>query len=522
MTAPHHRRLHGRAALAALAVSGLALGGAPAAVAANDVVTPATDLYVDFHSTTVEAAAGLTGQARDDALLLAGFPSGTWFTAGTPAEVQAEVDELVTAAASQAEVPTLVAYNLPFRDCAQYSAGGATSVAEYTAWVDAFAAGIGDRSAIVVLEPDGLGIIPHYTTVNGELEWCQPAEADPATAAAERFAMLNHAVDALTALPSTAVYLDGTHTGWLGVGDITDRLIKAGVERADGFFVNASNYQETPKLQKYAAWISQCIDLSVNTWWEPAWCASQYYPATPGDFSTWGLTDAAYDQAYADTGRTRDPATMKHAVIDTSRNGQGPWTPPAGVYPDPEDWCNPPDRGLGLRPTTDTGDPYVDAFLWIKVPGESDGQCFRGLGGPEDPVRGMVDPPAGAWFPEQARELIALAVPPVAAPTCEVRYTAHGSSHHGFTTQVRIENTGTTSIEGWELEWAFGGDQTIRHISRSDAEQVGQRVTATSGTSNEVIEPGERTTFTFLGRGDAADGPAPLLFRLDGSVCTVG
>ncbi len=332
MTAPHHRRLRGRTALAVLTAGALAVGAAPAAWAANDVVGPGTDLYVDPHSTTVEAAAGLTGQARDDALLLAGFPTATWFTAGTPAEVQAEADRLVTAAAAEAEVPTLVAYNLPFRDCAQYSAGGATSVAEYTAWVDAFAAGIGDRAAIVILEPDGLGIIPHYTTINGELEWCQPAEADPATAAAERFAMLNHAVDALTALPSTAVYLDGTHTGWLGVGDVTDRLIKAGVERADGFFLNASNYQETPKLQKYGAWISQCIDLSVTTWWEPAWCASQYYPATPTDFSTWGLTDDAYAQAYADTGRTPDPATMKHAVIDTSRNGQGPWTPPAGVY----------------------------------------------------------------------------------------------------------------------------------------------------------------------------------------------
>lgn len=521
MTAPHHRRLRGRTAVAALAVGALAVGSASAASAANDVVGPGTDLYVDFHSSTVEAAAGLDGQARDDALLLAGFPSATWFTAGTPAEVQADVGHLVTAADAEDEVPTLVAYNLPFRDCAQYSAGGATTVAEYTAWVDAFAAGIGDRAAIVILEPDGLGIIPHYTTVDGTLEWCQPAEADPATAAAERFTMLNHAVDVLTALPSTAVYLDGTHTGWLGVGDVTDRLLKAGVERADGFFLNASNYQETPRLQKYAAWISQCIDLSVSTWWEPAWCASQYYPATPTDFSTWGLTDGAYAQAYADTGRTPDPATMKHAVIDTSRNGQGPWTPPAGVYPDPEDWCNPPDRGLGLRPTTDTGDPYVDAFLWIKVPGESDGQCFRGLGGPEDPVRGMVDPPAGGWFPEQARELIELAVPPVPAPTCEVGYTVHGSWPGGFIAQVWVSNTGTTKIQGWELEWAFGGSQTIRDMWGADDEQVGQRVTATSERWNAVIKPGRSTTFGFIGRGDPSDGPAPLLIRVNGQACTL-
>ena len=98
----------------------------------------------------------------------------------------------------------LVAYNIPFRDCAQYSAGGATSVAEYEAWIDAVAAGIGDREAVVILEPDGLGIIPWYTTdQRRRAEWCQPAEADPATAASDRFAMLNHAVDALGANPGT-------------------------------------------------------------------------------------------------------------------------------------------------------------------------------------------------------------------------------------------------------------------------------------------------------------------------------
>ena len=126
----------------------------------------------------------------------------------------------------------LVAYNIPFRDCAQFSAGGATSAAEYEAWIDGFAAGIGDYPAIVILEPDGLGIIPWYTTVDGVAEWCQPAEADPATAAAERFEMLNYAVDQLAGLPNTSVYLDGTHSGWLNVGDITrlEPNIHAGVK----------------------------------------------------------------------------------------------------------------------------------------------------------------------------------------------------------------------------------------------------------------------------------------------------
>ena len=101
-----------------------------------------------------------------------------------------------------------------------------------------------------------------------------------------------------------------------------------------------------------------------------------------------------------------------HFVVDTSRNGVGPWTP-TEVYPDPQVWCNPLDRGLGLRPTTDTGAELIDAYLWVKVPGESDGECFRGTGGPEDPARDMIDPPAGQWFVEMADELIENAVPAV-------------------------------------------------------------------------------------------------------------
>ncbi|KLN35314.1 hypothetical protein FB00_07785 [Cellulosimicrobium funkei] len=414
----------GLALAAPLLVVGGSAGAAPtpaapratAAPAADDVVGPETRLYVDPFSTTLQAAATLTGQARADAQLLGSFPSASWFTGGTPDEVRDDVASVVQAAATDGAVPTVVVYNLPFRDCAQYSAGGAADTAAYTAWVDALAEGIGDDPAIVILEPDGLGIIPWYTDINGNAEWCRPAELDPETAAADRFVQLNHAVDTLTALPATSVYLDGTHSGWLGVGDITDRLIKAGVERADGVFVNASNYVETERLVKYGTWISDCVNLSVNSWWEPAWCASQYYPANPDDFSTWGLTDAAYAQAYADTGVVRDPAVQKHVVIDTSRNGQGPWTAPPGAFPDPEVWCNPPDRGLGERPTTDTGDPFVDAYLWIKVPGESDGKCYRGTGGPLDPARGIEDPAAGQWFVEQAAELLALAVPPRRAP----------------------------------------------------------------------------------------------------------
>jgi endoglucanase len=359
----------------------------------------------------LEAAGDHEGARLISAMI--GQPQAVWFTGGTPREVQAAVKATTKAAARDGVVPVLVAYNIPFRDCAQFSAGGATTVEEYAAWIAGFARGIGGRPAVVILEPDGLGIIPHYIDINGNPEWCQPPEADPETAASDRFSMLNAAIDRLNRQPGARVYLDGTHSAWLGVGDAADRLVKAGVERAAGFFVNVSNYRFTDHLVKYGTWISSCVALG-QAGEDLANCASQYFPANPNDFSTWHLTDEWYAEQLA----LRGTEPITRFVIDTSRNGQGHWTPPAGVYPDPQDWCNPPGRGLGERPTLDPGIPLVDALLWVKIPGESDGECTRGLGPAGttvDPEWGIVDPAAGDWFPQQARELADLASPPLAA-----------------------------------------------------------------------------------------------------------
>jgi endoglucanase len=513
----HSTKSRALAVIGSLALAVPLLATAQAA-SADDVLDAGTHLYVNPQSTTLVAAAGLQGQARADAQLLGSFASANWFTNGTPNEVKAKVNALVTSAAAADSVPVLVAYNLPFRDCSQYSAGGAADTAAYNAWIDAFAQGIGGRSAVVILEPDGLGIIPWYTTVNGDQEWCQPAEANQATAADDRFAQLNHAVDSLSALSHTAVYLDGTHSGWLGVGDISDRLIKAGVAKADGFFLNASNYVATNRLEKYGSWVSDCIYLSANSWWQPQWCASQYYPANPADFSTWGQSDAAYDQAFSDTDLTRNPGEQKHLVIDTSRNGQGPWVAPSGVYSDAEDWCNPPGRGLGIAPTTASSNPLIDAYLWIKVPGESDGQCYRGTGGPLDPERGIKDPAAGAWFAAQAHELIDLASPAVAAQKCDIDYTVNGTWSNGSNTQVWIKNTGSSAISGWNLRWTFDGSEHIDNLWSGSLTQSGKSVSVKNLDWNKSIAPGASLTFGFITSGTT--GAEPLLFTLNGKPCT--
>ena len=421
------------------------VAGFSAAQSASARPAPPDELYVPppDHGAKQQIAE-LTSQRDDDARLIRSMidtPQAVWFTKGTPQSVRNDVHATVARAVAKRSIPVLVAYNVPFRDCAQFSAGGATTVAEYEAWIEGFAAGIGDATAIVILEPDGLGIIPWYDPYGDAdgtaLEWCQPAEADPASAASDRFAMLNHAVDVLSALPGVTTYLDGTHSAWLGAGDIAHRLVQAGVDDADGFFLNVSNYQFTSNSVQYGAWISACLAYATTV--NPGdflGCPNQYWNGGPlpakiavllGEwtgvaldrFGEWSDTTSEpalntsginlrYDIMLGNT----EPTT--HYVIDTSRNGQGPWEPPA--YPDPQDWCNPPERGLGLAPTLTTGAPLVDAYLWIKIPGESDGECTRGLGPAGttvDPEWDRVDPAAGDWFPEMALELATNANPPL-------------------------------------------------------------------------------------------------------------
>jgi endoglucanase len=434
----------GRAVALAVVALMAAFVAAPASAArppsGNDLYVPPPD-----HGARRQIAELISQGDRDEARLIRAMidtPQAVWFTAGTPRSVKRDVRSTVARAAAKRDVPVLVAYNVPFRDCAQFSAGGATTRAEYEAWIDGFAAGIGSRRAIVVLEPDGLGIIPWYDPYgsadgSNTLEWCQPAEADPATAAADRFAMLDYAVDVLDRLPNVTTYLDGTHSAWLGVGDIAHRLVQAGVDDAEGFYLNVSNYQFTTNSVHYGRWISSCIAYATDVVADDFFgCPNQYWNGGPlpakiaellgewtgvalSSFAEWSadsddpaLNTSGIDLRYSTMLGEVDPGASY--VIDTSRNGQGPWRAPA--YPDPQDWCNPPGRGTGLAPTLDTGEPLVDAYLWIKIPGESDGECTRGLGPAGetvDPEWGRIDPAPGDWFPEMALDLTANADPPL-------------------------------------------------------------------------------------------------------------
>jgi endoglucanase len=394
------RRLLALVSALATALTAIApLFAATGAAAASANLDPNTRFYVPPpNHGAIEQIAYLTShQQRADANLIREMiatPQAVWFTSGTPHGVQQSVKQIVQQAAGKGTVPVLVAYNVPGRDCAQYSAGGAPTGDAYKAWIDGFAAGLGDHKVVVILEPDGLALLP--------TDCGQPDTYD-------RVSLINYAAHALLRDPNALVYLDAGHSAWHAVGDMAARLVAGGVLDVQGFFLNVSNYRWTDYETHFGTWISQCIafanDPEEGGWrlGHYDWCASQYYSpfgtVDPNDISTWHYSD----EWYAANMGTAVPTV--HFVIDTSRNGQGPWVPPPHPPGDAQDWCNPPDRGLGYRPTADTGVPLLDAYLWVKIPGESDGQCYRWTSGPLDPVRGIADPAAGQWFPDMALEL---------------------------------------------------------------------------------------------------------------------
>ncbi|MEV4757692.1 glycoside hydrolase family 6 protein [Micromonospora sp. NPDC049559] len=310
-------------------VAGTSVEDVPAAV--RGPALPGTDLFLDPDSPAAEEVTELTAAGRpDDARevgKIAARPVAHWLTDPDPGRIRAEAADLVVQAERRKQMPVLVIYYIPKRDCGSYSAGGAPDGAAYRRWVHAVAAGISGHPATVVVEPDA---------VAQTLDACRAVRD-------ERLRLLGEAISVLRRA-GARIYLDAGNPDWIkDIGALAGALRAAGIEQADGFALNVSNFVSTEANVGYG-------------------------------------------------NRLSDALGGAHFVVDTSRNGNGPWSGAGGTGTAPN-WCNPPGRALGTAPTTRTGLPRVDALLWVKRPGESDGACRPG------------EPPAGQWWAEYALDL---------------------------------------------------------------------------------------------------------------------
>lgn len=261
--------------------------------------------FVEPNSNAAQQAAKWRTTRPNDAALMdtiAQTPQCAWF-GNWNQNISGDIDQYVTAAHSQNTIPCLVLYNIPFRDCGGYSANGPTQDSAYRTWVAKAAQGIGPRKAVVIYEPDSVAGWDCLSSSNGQLQ----ARKD----------LLHYGMSLLKGSTKAIVYCDGGHSKWHPSQEMVTRLKEIGIEQADGFSVNVSNFRTLEELLPYTENISNLLN-------------------------------------------------GKHYVIDTSRNGTSP-------VPDSQ-ILNPPWAALGYYPGMSVGIffPHWDASLWIKRIGELD------------------------------------------------------------------------------------------------------------------------------------------------------
>lgn len=292
-------------------------------------------LYANPYTAAAREVRELEEEGRiDEARLmrqLAEQPAAEWFV-GDREDPESRARMVTMAAEEVGAVAVVSAYNIPHRDCGGNSAGGAENRNAYREWIQELAYGLADRESVVIYEADAVAL----TVSEGS---CLSHEQTQ-----ERYDLIREGIETLKEGEGTRVYLDAGHANW-AIGPeaqqrLAEALREAGIERADGFALNVSNFQTTEDSISYGEQLSELLGGA-------------------------------------------------HFVIDTSRNGSGP------LVVDGEDvLCNPRGRTVGPSPTTDTGHELVDAYLWVKRLGESDGACRPGE--PED----------GGWWPEYALEAL--------------------------------------------------------------------------------------------------------------------
>jgi cellulose 1,4-beta-cellobiosidase len=359
---------------------------------APDGVNPFEGAHLYINPDYAKTVEGLAVAHPDDAALLkkmATFPTAIWLSwIADTKDVGRYLDDALAKqkAGGKPEVVTFVVYDLPNRDCNAASSAGELSAddageAGYQhRYIDVIAAAFAahpDVRIAAVLEPDSLANL----VTNLQNPKCEAAQGIYKRGIAYAITKLS--------LPNVFLYLDAAHAGWLGWPKNLGRSVAmykevltmaGGADRIRGFALNVSNYDPA----------------------KDATNPKRQLDAAPDD-------ELGY---VGDLSKALDAAgiTGKGFVIDTGRDGKG------YIRSSPGNWCNIKGAGLGERPRAAPA-PKVDAYLYIKVPGESDGTSdpkatrFDENCVSEDATPGA--PEAGKMFDAYLINLLKNATPPL-------------------------------------------------------------------------------------------------------------
>ncbi|MEU8790857.1 glycoside hydrolase family 6 protein [Streptomyces sp. NPDC048643] len=439
---------------------------------------------------------------------------------------------LDAAKAQGANLVQLVIYDLPGRDCAALASNGELGpedLATYQSdYIDPIAAILADPAyaslrIVNLIEPDSLpNLVTNAGGTAGSTTQCATMKAN-----GNYEKGVGYALHKLGALPNAYNYIDAGHHGWLGwdsnLTPSAQEFKKAAttngatVNDVTGFIVNTANYSATKE-----PYVKVTDTVNGQTVRQSKWIDWNQYD----DESSYaqGLRTALVAQGF-DAGIGM--------LVDTSRNGWGGSGRPTGPGPTTSvdayvdggridrrihagNWCNQSGAGLGERPATapDTG---IDAYVWAKPPGESDGASQavdndegKGFDRMCDPtytgnarngnnLTGALpnSPLAGHWFSAQFRQLLANANPPVS-----------GSGGGGGDTQAPTVPgglaVGSTTSNSATLSWSASTDNTA--VTGYDVYRDGAKVGSVTTTSYTDSGLSASTTYAYTVKAKDAAG----------------
>jgi cellulase/cellobiase CelA1 len=417
-----------------------------------------------------------------------------------PMGLRDHLDEALAQGGSAPIAAQFVIYNLPGRDCSALASNGELPATQEgltrykQEYIDPIAQIMADpkyRSVriITIIEIDSL---PNLVT-NLNVQMCATVNSNGYYVEGIRYAL-----EKLHAIPNVYTYVDAAHHGWLGwdtnFGPTAELLRSTvagtpdGLRSVDGFITNTANY---------SALVEPYIEVNQQTR-QTKWVDWNYY-----------VDELSFAQDFRQELINRGFAANIGMLIDTSRNGWGGPNRPTGpsnatdmnTYVNESrldrrihagNWCNQSGAGLGERPRANP-EPGIDAYVWIKPPGESDGSSSyipnedgKGFDRMCDPTytgnerngnstTGALPnaPISGAWFSAQFQELVRNAWPPlsgeipVATPTPVPTPIASNTfvSQHG---QLRLAGTQLSDqagrpvqLKGMSSHWAAWYPQYI-------------------------------------------------------------
>ncbi|XUL92312.1 glycoside hydrolase family 6 protein [Streptomyces galilaeus] len=362
--------------------------------------------------------------------------------------LRAHLDAALAQKGTGQEVVQLVVYDLPGRDCAALASNGElgpTEIGRYESeFIDPIAAILADSKyaslrIVTTIEIDSL---PNLVTNTGSKATATP-QCDTMLANGNYVKGVGYALNKLGAIPNVYNYIDAGHHGWLGWDDnfapAANLFYQAAnaegatVNDVAGFITNTANYSA---LKENNFTINDSVGgVSVR---QSKWVDWNRY-----------VDELSYAQAFRSQLVSVGFNSGIGMLIDTSRNGWGGSARPTGpgattsvdTYVDGGrydrriqvgNWCNQSGAGLGERPQAApaTG---IDAYVWMKPPGESDGSSTaiandegKGFDRMCDPtytgnarngnnMSGALPnaPLSGHWFSAQFQQLMANAYPPL-------------------------------------------------------------------------------------------------------------